>query len=133
MALIQQGKLGKVSRVRVWNVWNATKEGIGGRWGGIGSPPDGNPPAGVDYDLWLGPAQKRPFNPNRFHWNYVYFWDYAGGMMTGWGVHHVDIVHWAMEQTAPRTVTSTGGKHVVTDARETPDTLDTLRAPRLQK
>jgi predicted dehydrogenase len=122
--LIQRGDLGKVSRARIWNVWNNTLGEGGGRWGSIGNPPDSDPPAGVDYDLWLGPAPKRPFNPNRFHWNYVYFWDYAGGMMTGWGVHHVDVVHWALGQDAPLMVSAAGGKFVLKDARETPDTLD---------
>ncbi len=127
VARIQSGELGKVSRARVWNVWNGTRgEVSGGRWGTIGNPPDGVPPDGVDYDLWLGPAPKRAFNSNRFHWNYVYFWDYAGGMMTGWGVHHVDVVQWAMGEDTPKTVTSSGGKYVLDDARETPDTLDTL-------
>ena len=122
--MIQKGDLGKISRARIWNVWNNTLGGGGGRWGSIGNPPDSEPPAGVDYDFWLGPAPKRPFNPNRFHWNYVYFWDYAGGMMTGWGVHHVDVVHWALGQDAPLAVSAAGGKFVLTDARETPDTLD---------
>jgi predicted dehydrogenase len=127
VALIQEGALGTVSRARVWNVWNGTRaEAGGGRWGIIGNPPDGAAPAGVDYDLWLGPAPARAFNPNRFHWNYVYFWDYAGGMMTGWGVHHVDIVHWALGKDTPKTVASSGGTYVLDDARETPDTLDTL-------
>jgi predicted dehydrogenase len=66
----------------------------------------------------------RPFNPNRFHWNYVYFWDYAGGMMTGWGVHHIDIIHWALQDDRPLTVATAGGTFAVDDHRETPDTLD---------
>jgi predicted dehydrogenase len=122
--LIQQGSLGKITRARVWNVWNNTLRSGGGRWGEIGNPPDSDPPPGVDYDLWLGPAPKRPFNPNRFHWNYVYYWDYAGGMITGWGVHHIDIVHWALGQDAPLAVAASGGNYVLTDSRETPDTLD---------
>ena len=124
--MIQEGKLGKISRARIWNVWNNTLGKEGGRWDQIGNPPDSDPPPGVDYDLWLGPAPKRPFNPNRFHWNYVYFWDYAGGMLTGWGVHHLDVVHWALGQDAPLNVSAAGGKYVLADARETPDTLDAL-------
>jgi predicted dehydrogenase len=54
------------------------------------------------------------------------FGNYAGGMMTGWGVHHVDTVHWALGQDAPLSVSAAGGKYVLTDARETPDTLDAL-------
>jgi predicted dehydrogenase len=122
--LIQQGSVGKITRARVWNVWNNTLRGGGGRWGEIGNPADSDAPPGVDYDLWLGPAPKRRFNPNRFHWNYVYYWDYAGGMMTGWGVHHIDIVHWALGQDTPIAVAASGGKYVLTDSRETPDTLD---------
>lgn len=123
---IQDGELGKISRVRFWNVFNNTGSVGGGRAGGIGNPPDGPAPPGVDYDLWLGPAPARPFNPNRFHWNYAYFWDYSGGMMSGWGVHHVDIIHWAMGVQAPLSVSAAGGMHVLSDNRETPDTLDAL-------
>lgn len=123
---IRKGEIGTVSRVRWWNVFNNSFGSGGGRGGGIGNPPDGPPPAGVDYDWWLGPAPLRPFNPNRFHWNYVYFWGYAGGMMSGWAVHHVDIVHWAMGVDAPHAVSAAGGKFVLSDSRETPDTLDAL-------
>jgi predicted dehydrogenase len=76
---VQSGKLGKIRQVRAWAYLD---------WvGGIGNPPDRDPPAGVDYDFWLGPAPLRPFNPNRFHFNFRWFWDYAGGLMTDWGVH----------------------------------------------
>src|ERR1041385_7349866 len=71
---VRSGEIGTVTRARIWNAWNLGPSGIG-------NPPDGDPPPGVDYDLWLGPAPKRPFNPSRFHWNYVYFWDYAGGIL----------------------------------------------------
>ena len=66
--------------------------------------PDAPAPAGVDYDMWLGPAPKRPFNPNRFHFNFRWFWDYAGGLMTDWGVHLIDIALWAMDAKAPKSV-----------------------------
>jgi len=124
---VQSGALGAISRCEVWNVWNQSGEGPRAERGrGIGNPPDDEPPPGVDYDLWLGPAPKRPFNPNRFHWGYVYFWDYAGGMMTNWGVHHLDVVHWLTGIDTPLSAISCGGKHVMVDARDTPDTLDTL-------
>jgi len=90
--------------------------------GGIGNPPDSDPPPGVDYDMWLGPAPLRPFNPNRFHFNFRWYWDYAGGLMTDWGVHLLNIALWAMGPAPPRTVTSTGGKFAVDDNTETPDT-----------
>jgi predicted dehydrogenase len=84
--------------------------------------------------MWLGPAPKRPFNENRwgvhpemgekkpFPW-FRYFWDYAGGMMTDWGVHLLDIMHFAMDEPLPKSITALGGKWWVTDNRDTPDTL----------
>jgi predicted dehydrogenase len=111
---VRSGKLGKVGTVRGWAYHD---------WlGDVGHPPDGQPPAGVDYDMWLGPAPKRTFNPNRFHFNFRWFWDYAGGLMTDWGVHLINIMLWAMGPEAPKTVMSTGGKFVLDDNSETPDT-----------
>ena len=76
---------------------------------------------------WLGPARKRPFNPNRFHFNFRWFWDYAGGLMTDWGVHEIDIALLAMNARAPKSVVAQGGKLAYPDdASETPDTLQTL-------
>ncbi|MBM3496200.1 MAG: Gfo/Idh/MocA family oxidoreductase [Armatimonadetes bacterium] len=111
---VRSGKLGKIRFVRCWAYHD---------WlGAIGSPPDADPPASVDYDLWLGPTPKRPFNPNRFHFNFRWFWDYAGGLMTDWGVHLINIVLWAMGTEPPKTITSSGGKYVLDDNSETPDT-----------
>ncbi len=111
---IQDGKAGKIRFVRAWSYLD---------WiGGIGNPPDGTPPAEADYDLWLGPAPDRPFNENRFHFNFRWFWDYAGGLMTDWGVHLLNICQWAMGPEVPKRVSSTGGKYVVEDNSETPDT-----------
>ncbi|NUO02986.1 MAG: gfo/Idh/MocA family oxidoreductase, partial [Saprospiraceae bacterium] len=79
------------------------------------------------YDMWLGPAPKRPFNPNRFHFNFRWFWDYAGGLMTDWGVHEIDIALYFMGATAPKSVMASGGKLAYPDdASETPDTLQTV-------
>ena len=110
---IQSGKLGTIRLVRAWAYLD---------WvGGIGSPADCDPPPHVDYDLWLGPAPKRPFNPNRFHFNFRWFWDYAGGLMTDWGVHLLNICLWAMGPETPLRVSSAGGKRIATDNSETPD------------
>jgi predicted dehydrogenase len=120
--VVQSGRLGKITFVRTWNYGNSTPAGIG-------NPPDSEPPAGLDWDLWLGPAAKRPFNANRFgiapdRWSsFRWFWDYAGGMMTDWGVHLLDIVLWAMKSSGPESVSATGGKLALDDNRETPDTL----------
>ncbi len=111
---VQSGRIGKIRQVRAWAYLD---------WlGGVGNPPDGAPPAGVDYDMWLGPAPDRPFNPNRFHFNFRWYWDYAGGLMTDWAVHLINIVLWAMGTESPTRVTSYGGKRVVDDNSETPDT-----------
>jgi len=120
--LIQGGALGKITRVHTWNIGN-------GAPAGIGAPADSNPPADLDWEMWLGPAPLRPFNVNRFgvvpdRWSsFRWFWDYAGGMMTDWGVHHLDIVQMAMNVDAPNAVTAMGGKLALQDNRETPDTL----------
>lgn len=133
--LVRGGTLGDVTFVRTWNYGNDAPEGIG-------SPPDGSVPEGLDWDMWLGPAPKVPFNENRFgvflnddleyqRWaSFRWFWDYAGGMMTDWGVHLIDIVQWAMDAEAPETVSTHGGKLVLKDNRQTPDTLQaTYRYP----
>jgi predicted dehydrogenase len=84
--------------------------------------PDTPIPVGVDYNKWLGPAKNRPFNVNRFHYEFRWFWNYAGGLMTDWGVHLIDIVLWAMNVTEPKSVSAVGGKRLFpNDARETPD------------
>ncbi|MBM3879448.1 MAG: Gfo/Idh/MocA family oxidoreductase [Verrucomicrobia bacterium] len=115
---VRSGKLGKVGLVRAWAYLDWIRP--------IGSPPDGEVPAGVDYDLWLGPAPQRPFNPNRFHFNFRWFWDYAGGLMTDWGVHLIQVLLWAMGPEPPRAVLSSGGKYVLQDNSETPDTQITV-------
>ena len=116
---VQSGKLGKISRVATWNFQNESPYGMG-------NFPDSEPPPDLDYEMWLGPAPKRPFNPNRFIFNFRYFWDYAGGYATDWGVHHIDAVQWAMNERAPRKVSALGGKYYIQDNRETPDTLEVI-------
>lgn len=115
---VRAGKLGKVGLVRAWAYLDWIHP--------IGHPPDTAPPPSVDYDLWLGPAPKRPFNPNRFHFNFRWFWDYAGGLMTDWGVHLIQVLLWGMGETPPRAVVSSGGKYVLDDNSETPDTQFTV-------
>ncbi len=117
--LVRGGALGTISRVACWNFDNSSPLGIG-------SPPDSDPPPGLDWEMYLGPARKVPFNPNRFINNFRWCWDYSGGKMTDWGTHHMDIIHWAMNVEAPLAVTATGGKFVLRDNRETPDTLEVV-------
>jgi predicted dehydrogenase len=112
--MVQAGKIGKVRQVRCWAYLDWVTD--------CGTPPDGPVPAGVDYDMWLGPAPARPFNKNRFHFNFRWFWDYAGGLMTDWGVHLINIALWAMGPEWPKSVVASGGKYALTDNTETPDT-----------
>ena len=116
--LIRSGKLGKVSLARAWAFLDWLPS--------IGKVADCPPPAGVDYDLWLGPAPKRPFNPNRFHFNFRWFWDYAGGLMTDWGVHLINMAAMGLPDEAPKSVTSCGGKFILDDDSETPDSQVTV-------
>lgn len=111
---VRSGRLGKVGLARAWAYLDWIRP--------IGTPPDGPVPAGVDYDLWLGPAPARAFNPNRFHFNFRWFWDYAGGLMTDWGVHLIQVLLWGMGNEPPRAVVASGGKYVLQDDSETPDT-----------
>lgn len=115
---VRSGQLGKVGLVRAWAYLDWFQP--------IGRPADAPVPAGVDYDMWLGPAAVRPFNPNRFHFNFRWFWDYAGGLMTDWGVHLIQVLLWAMGPEFPKGVLSSGGKYVLDDNSETPDTQITI-------
>jgi predicted dehydrogenase len=114
---VQSGRLGHIFMCRTWITNGTPPEGAG-------NPPDGEPPPGVDYDLWLGPAPKRPFNRNRFHYNFRWFWDYGNGLCNDWGVHLNDIILWAMRVSAPLSVSAVGGREEIKDNSDTPDTLD---------
>src|SRR5262249_13017123 len=100
--LVRSGHIGRVVAVRTWYYRNVMP--------GFGSPPDGDPPPGLDYDLWLGPAPKRPYNPNRSIYHFRWFWDYSGGQMTNLGQHSLDIVHWFLDAKAPSAVPGAGGR-----------------------
>lgn len=116
---VQSGKLGQIRLVKCWAYQGWMKP--------VPVKPNTTPPPGVDYDMWLGPAPERPFNENRFHFNFRWFWDYAGGLMTDWGVHEIDIALYAMGAKAPKSVLASGGKFAYpNDASETPDTLQTV-------
>ena len=93
---------------------------------GFGNPPDQDPPRELDWDLWLGPAPQRQYNPNRGLYHFRWIWDYAGGQMTNMGQHSLDLVHWVMGVNAPKTVYSSGGRYYLKDNMETPDTQDTI-------
>lgn len=115
VAFVHSGKLGTILNTKTWMYRGTDPLPI------VANSPV---PAGVDYKMWLGPAQMRDFNKNRFHYEFRWFWDYAGGLMCDWGVHLMDIMLWGMQVNEPKSVSATGGKRIFpTDARETPDYL----------
>ena len=124
LAYIRSGKLGKVLVAKAWET---------SRQGSIGHPPDGQAPDGVDYDLWLGPAPKRAFNPRRFHGSWRWFFDYGTGDVGNDGVHRLDSALQALRVAAetsgesfsvmPSKISAIGGKWYFDDIQEWPDTL----------
>ena len=117
--LVHSGELGAISTVKAW-MYNSGMRALRVR-------PDEPAPTGVDYDMWLGPAPLRPYNRNRFHGSFRWFWDYAGGLMTDWGVHLIDPVLWGMQVEYPNRVMSSGGSFAYPDsAMETPDTQQAI-------
>ena len=119
MAFVRGGKLGLIRTVKVccYQGWMRPQPKVA----------NSEPPKGVDYESWLGPAQKKPFNASRFHFHFRWFWDYAGGLMTDWGVHLLDYALIGMKATVPKSIVGLGGKFAYPDlSQETPDTLTTL-------
>jgi predicted dehydrogenase len=113
--LIREGHIGQVMSVRMQAFRNVMP--------GFGNAADCDPPPELDWDRMLGPAPKRPYNPNRGIYHFRWFWDYSGGQMTNLGHHALDIMHWTLGGT-PSAVTSVGGRLCLTDNGETPDTQD---------
>jgi predicted dehydrogenase len=124
MAHIRSGKLGRCLVAKGWE---------SARQSAIGRPADSEPPEGVDYDMWLGPAPKRPFNVRRFHGNWRWFFDYGTGDLGNDGVHRLDIARWALSTAVeaqgepplglPTAICASGGKWYFDDMQEWPDTL----------
>ncbi len=119
-AFEQLGKLGKICEIT--GAMYQVRETIG-------NPPDGDPPSTVDYDVWLGPAPKRPFNPNRFHYTWRFFWDYGNSELGNQGVHGLDVVMWGIatlrggiQNILPTHVSGHSGIYWLKDAKEVPDT-----------
>jgi predicted dehydrogenase len=76
--------------------------------------------------MWLGPAPRRPYNPNRAIYHFRWFWDYSGGQMTNLGQHSLDLVHWILGVKGPTAVYSAGGRFFLKDNGEVPDTQDAI-------
>jgi predicted dehydrogenase len=113
---LQTGAPGRIRTCKAWAYLD---------WKGeVPKVPDAPVPEGVNYKMWLGPAPDRPFNPNRFHFNWRWYWEYAGGLMTDWGVHLVDYILYGMGKSVPYSVMAVGGKYAYpNDDMVTPDTM----------
>jgi predicted dehydrogenase len=111
---VRSGKLGTVRLAKAWIVHRRKS---------IGRRAEIEVPAHVDYAAWLGSAPRRPFQPNRFHFNWRWFWDYGGGELTHWGVHMLDVARWGLNVERPVRVSAVGGKYSFDDDQETPDAL----------
>jgi predicted dehydrogenase len=116
---IRKGGIGKVSAVRAFHIQNEWPRGIG-------SPAHEAVPKGFDWNAWQGPAPGRPYNKNRTFYRFRWFYDYSGGQLTNFGVHYLDMIHWALGQNAPIAVAALGGKYAITDNREVPDTMEVM-------
>ena len=123
--LLREGAIGEVTFVRTGNYGYSPAIGIG-------APPDEAPPTDLNWEMWLGPAPERPFNRNRFgvdpkaFSHFRWFWDYAGGMMTDWGILLLDIVQMAYGEVQPTAISALGKKKYIQDNRDTPDTLEAV-------
>lgn len=113
---IAAGEIGEVRLVRVWNFSNMLPNGIG-------RGEDSEPPAELDWEMYLGPAPRRPYNPKRHGPTFRWFTDYAGGTITDYGVHRFDTVHQIMGESSPRRISASGGRYALRDMGEMPDTL----------
>jgi predicted dehydrogenase len=116
--IIASGKLGKVHSVRISSYRNIMP--------GFGKTPVSTPPPEIDYDMWQGPAAKRPYTAHRALYHFRWFWDYSGGQMTNLAAHSMDQMHYIMGSDAPTLVSSHGGRYCLEDDGETPDLQDAL-------
>jgi predicted dehydrogenase len=127
LALVEYLKTGVLGKVRFAKAWESAKQGS------IGHTADSEPPPGIDYDRWLGPAPKRAFNPRRFHGTWRWFFDYGTGDLGNDGVHRLDYARWFLAAAAagkgenvpllPRATSALGGKYYFDDDQQWPDTL----------
>lgn len=117
---VRSGALGTITMAEGFHLTN--------EWPiGLGDGKDVPAPSEWEWDNWLGPAPKVPYNRNRMYYNFRWFWNYSGGQMTNFGVHYVDMLRWALGKDSPRAVTALGGQFGgIKDNREIPDTMMAL-------
>jgi len=116
--IIRSGQLGKIHHIHAAFLRNALP--------GWGKAPDEPPPANLDWDMWLGPAPKVPYNRLRAIYHFRWYWDYSGGQMTNFGAHDVDIARWALNARAAQAVAGFGGRFALGGPGETPDVQEVI-------
>ncbi|HNR33775.1 MAG TPA: Gfo/Idh/MocA family oxidoreductase [Candidatus Hydrogenedentes bacterium] len=113
---VRDGLIGKVTVARCYRITNMWPNGIG-------KAQDADPPADLDWDMWLGPRPMRPFRdtiaPYKFRW-----WQAYSSQVANWGVHFLDVIRWMLGETGPSAVAALGGKFAVDDDRDIPDTME---------
>lgn len=121
--IVRSGKLGKITRVHLWktgpdrNFTTAEPAAV---------------PEGLDYEFWLGPAPRRPYEPLRSHGTFRYFWDYSGGVFIDFWCHISDLAFWALELKAAQSVSAAGARFLLSDGTECPDSMEvTMEFPGL--
>ncbi|MGE3821638.1 MAG: Gfo/Idh/MocA family protein, partial [Isosphaeraceae bacterium] len=115
MEFIRSGKLGKIYMAK--GLCYKPR-------GSIGHVADSAVPEGLDYDIWQGPAPEKPFNANRLHYNWHWFWDYGNGDLGNQGIHQMDLARWGLgKNELPKTVMSSGGRYGYSDDGQTPNTI----------
>ena len=117
IGLLRNGYIGNVYMAR----------GLVFRWrGDIGDKGFSSVPNGLDYDLWTGPAPKRPFTENLVHYNWHWHWDYGNGDVGNQGIHETDLCMWGLDVGLPTKITSMGGKFLWDDCKEVPEVLTSV-------
>jgi predicted dehydrogenase len=115
--IVQSGALGRVTHVHCWRTARIEPHTTD-------NPP--TKPAELDYDFWLGPAPKRPYDPFRAHFTFRHFWDYSGGTFIDFWCHIVDLAVWALDLKGLKSASAVGGRLFLNDPTETPDTLEAM-------
>ena len=116
---VREGGIGHVTMARGYHIGNMFPAGIG-------KPADSPPPSEEEWEKWLGPAPKVPYNRNREFYKFRWFYNYSGGQLTNYGVHYMDMLRWCLGKEYPKAVVAMGGKWAVEDNREIPDTLEAM-------
>jgi len=118
--LLRGGRIGRITAAATWVLLGTSQQSR------MRTPlPDSDPPAGLDWDTWLGPAPFHPYNRNR-HRGWGGFWETGGGELTNWAPHLMDMVHWSLGVDAPHTVVASGGRFITAGVFETPDTVEAV-------